>query len=75
MKMKSLIAIAVSSLMAASFAFAVPSANDNNQQQQAPVSENVGVVPPSDMANAKQSDLGNSNDDMSADTATGDDDY
>jgi hypothetical protein len=93
MKLKTLAAIAVSSMLAASFAYAAPATSlaDNGAPQAAAMpAENVGAVPSANgntPAVAAGTDLsantieqmpmmdGNSNDDISADTATGDDDY
>lgn len=96
MKLKTLVAVAVSSMLAASFAYAVPSSNpmdDTSTMQSAPAQENIGSMqsanspvnsadmgvpgPASSTTPDAQMpmDTANNSDDMSADTATGDDDY
>src|SRR4051812_6433451 len=100
MRVKMLIAMALSSLFAVSLAYAAPvvqkaddtSADSSNNAMQTPTDNsmsgspsqnnnmtapgdaNVGQTPPLD-PNSAATNNGNSNDDMSADTATGDDDY
>lgn len=97
MKLKTLVAVAISSMLAASFAHAAPSTDlgDDASGLQASASSsasassmdntNIGAIPnsnavPGDLAsNSSANDAMSMNpggsDDMSADTATGDDDY
>ncbi len=87
MKLKTLAVIAVSSMLVTSFAYAAPSAADASQQNPSAATDNIGVTPgPNGNAQASPQgmDLSANNvesmpmetgDEMSADTATGDDDY
>jgi hypothetical protein len=92
MKLKTWVAIAVTSMLATSLGYAANSTvkliDDNGSAMQGSgTSENIGAVPSgngssmnsnSNNDNSMPSDnssSSNSNDDMSADTATGDDDY
>jgi hypothetical protein len=91
MKLKTLAVLAVSGVLASSFAFADDSGsstmgdsmNSSTAGGGGTMSGNVGNVSSNDMAPANSSNSpnqapagdSNNNDDMSADTATGDDDY
>src|SRR5438105_4693505 len=98
MKFKALTIIVVSSLLAASLAYAVPDATpsfaddtampdrDNSAPADQPPAQNDNnnpnatnnssdATPPADMGGNTTPGTANNNDDMSADTATGDDDY
>lgn len=95
MKVKMLVAAAITSVCAASFAFAAPiyqhaddmgdsttmqsPSNDNNSngsmQNQSTDMSNPGATPAGPSTPSTDSNTSNTNDDMSADTATGDDDY
>ena len=83
MKIKMLIAMAITGLFAASIAAAVPAGDDlspQNMQETATTSGNVGAMSGMDSnndasANDNASAPTDANSDMSADTATGDDDY
>jgi hypothetical protein len=86
MKLKTLAVIAVSSILATSFAYAAPSAADASQQNLS-ATDNIGAMSGpngNSQANSQGMDLSANNvesmpmetgDEMSADTATGDDDY
>lgn len=87
MKLKALAILAVSSLFAASFAFANTMLVDDASAMSGTngsMSGNIGAPGNNDMQATNPNgptspmtpgDTSNSNDDMSADTATGDDDY
>jgi hypothetical protein len=85
MKMKSLAMLAMSGLLAASFAYVAPAMADDmsnsGQSTQAPsdnTQNNVGATPSDNsMGGNSNSNTGNtgSTDEGSPDTATGDDDY
>jgi hypothetical protein len=87
MKAKMLVAMALSSLFAVSIGYAEPnmqmaddsSATDSSQSpsmdNNANGTQSQGNVGAADGTSSPSSDSSNSNDDMSADTATGDDDY
>lgn len=98
MKVKHLVAMAATTMLTASFAFAAPAAQPSDEttggfMQPPTPTENVGVTPgpngnPMTQAANDSSDMGplalntnnpmengSSSDEISADTATGDDDY
>jgi hypothetical protein len=82
MKLKALAILTISSLFAASFAFADDASGMSGTSGS--MSGNIGAMNNNDMQQTQNTnaptppgpaDTSNSNDDMSADTATGDDDY
>ena len=84
MKVKTLIAIAATGLLAASIVSAAPAGDDDMTQQQAlqsaaTTSGNIAGTNGIDTSDTSPSDNtaapADANNDMSADTATGDDDY